>query len=68
MKDFIAPTAGLMETLITIFTGYKFLSLQARKNRRLKLIGDLRKEVVNFYSLITTDYIVKQLEGMEFFD
>lgn len=50
IKDFIAPTAGLIGTLITVFAGYRFLSLQARKNRKLKLIEDLRKEVARFHS------------------
>ena len=61
LKDFIP----FITTLFTVGAGYLFLSIQARKNRKLQLVENLRKEIASFYSLILQNSIIKQLEGVE---
>jgi hypothetical protein len=49
-KDFL-PLIG---TLVTVIMGYRLVSVQINKNRRAKWIDDFRKEVANFFTIITS--------------
>lgn len=50
LKDFF-PLIG---TVLTLFVGYKLLSVQVNKNRKAKWLDDFRKEFSNFFVIATS--------------